>query len=195
MKFEETDKIDKYECYETPSGGNFIAKCVFAGAFVLTFSIKTPKIYAVHSSKPAIEWVAENCQNEFVQVDNENAKPLIDTAKLVYYLKIEAIGKLQQNWNSYGADKPNSDAVRNARHLLEVFDDKMLDNLSVDNIYASDYGSIIMDFETARGLVSLEIGDVSMGFYTDFSEGDNYAAEGISTDFMSVPKTLEHYLS
>ena len=43
--------------------------------------------------------------------------------------------------------------------------------------------------------MSVEIGDSTMGFFTDFIDGNNYAAEGISTDFVSVPTSLESCLS
>lgn len=195
MRFIETEKPDKYECYGTSSNGNIIAKCMMAGSFMLTFSLSTPKAYAAPVHRTPIEWIVDNHQTNGIQIETVATKPLIDMARLSCIVKIEQIGRLQQNWNGCGAEKPNGDAVKNAKHLIEVLNKEMLKSLHPDDIYASDYGSVILDFETPRGLVSVEVGDMTMGFYTDFSEGDNYAAECISTDFVSVPKTLESYLS
>lgn len=195
MRYVETEKPDKYKCYGASNNGNIIAKCMMAGSFILTFSLSTPKSYAAPIHKASIEWKIDNYQTERTQIETVATKPLIDMARLSYIVKINQIGQLQQNWNGCGAEKPNKDAVKNARHLIEILNQEMLKTLHPDDIYASDYGSVILDFETHRGLVSVEMGDMTMGFYTDFTESDNYAAEGISTDFVSVPKTLESYLS
>lgn len=195
MRYVETENPDKYECYGASNNGSIIAKCMMAGSFMFTFSLSTPKVYAAPIHKAPIEWKIDNHQAERIQIETVATKPLIDIARLSCIVKIDQIGQLQQNWNGCGAEKPNKDAVKNARHLIEILDKEMLKSLHPDDIYASDYGSVILDFGTHRGLVSVEMGDTTMGFYTDFTESENYAAEGISTDFMSVPKTLESYLS
>ena len=195
MRFVEIEKPDKYKCYGVSSNGNFIAKCMMAGALVFTFSLTTPKIYAAPVQKGKIEWVVNNRIAEIASIEFITNKPLFDMLRLSCMVKIEQFDLLQPDWDGNGAMKPNADAVKNAKHLVEILDKEMLKSLNPDDIYPSDYGSVILDFKTHRGLVSVEMGDTTMGFYTDFSEGENYAAEGISTDFMSIPKTLELYLS
>lgn len=195
MKYVETERPDKYKCYSEPSNGDFIAKCAMVGAFMLTFSLSTPKAYAAPKSKPALEW--RNNQNvEIIHqgIVSINA-PVVDMIRLPFYAKIERIGLLRDNWDGYGSEKPNREAIMNARHLIETLDRETLKSLASDAIYPSSYGSVILDFETERGLVSVEIGDKTMGFFTDFIDGNNYAAEDISTDFVSVPTSLESCLS
>ena len=194
MKFVEVYKQNKYEYYHASSNGNFIAKCVVTGFFSLSFASTTPKAYAVPAAKSLMEWVV-NDDTKDVRVDTEVSRPLIDATKLPYIVRIETINLLQQNWDGCGAVKPNSDAIRNARHLVDILDKEKLKSLHPEDIYASTYGSVIFDFETQRGLVSVEIGDTSMGFFTDLKDGNNYAAEGIRTDFVSIPESLESFLS
>lgn len=195
MRFIETERPDKYKCYSEPSNGNFIAKCVVVGAFMLTFSLSTPKAYAAPNPKPAIEWLY-NQKVDIIPQDlvSINA-PVVDMVRLPFFAKVDRISLLDNNWDGYGSEKPNSQAIKNARHLIETLDRETLKYLTTDAIYPSSYGSVILDFETKRGLVSVEIGDNTMGFFTDFVDGNNYAAEGISTDFVSVPTSLESCLS
>ena len=195
MKFVETERPDKYQCYSEPSNGDFIAKCGVFGAFMLTFSLSTPKAYAAPKPKPANVW-HYNQGTDIIPQDlvSINA-PVVDTVRLPFYAKIDGISLLRDNWDGYGSEKPNREAIKNAHHLIETLDRETLKTLNTDAIYPSSYGSLILDFETERGLVSVEIGDKTMGFFTDFVDGNNYAAEGIRTDFVSVPTSLESCLS
>lgn len=195
MKYVETERPDKYECYSEPSNGNFIAKCGVFGAFMLTFSLSTPKAYAAPKPKPAIEWRYDQNVDIIPQDLVSINAPVVDMVRLPFYAKIDSISLLGGNWDGYGSEKPNCEAIKNARHLIETLDRETLKFLATDAIYPSSYGSLILDFETKRGLVSVEIGDSTMGFFTDFIDGNNYAAEGISTDFVSVPTSLESCLS
>ena len=195
MKFVEAERPDKYECYSEPSNGNFIAKCTVVGAFILTFSLSTPKAYAVPKSKPSIEWQFNQNVDIIPQGLVSINAPVVDMVRLPFYAKIDSISLLGDNWDGYGSEKPNREAIMNARHLIKTLDRETLKSLDTDAIYPSSYGSLILDFDTERGLVSVEIGDKTMGFFTDFVDGNNYAAEGISTDFVSVPTSLESCLS
>lgn len=108
---------------------------------------------------------------------------------------LDRLATLQDNWDGDGAVSPNPNALKNCRKLVSLLDEDQLKALPQSNVYASSYGSVVLDFETHRGLVSVEVGDDTMGFYTDFIDGDNYAVEGISTSFEQVPNVLQQYLS
>lgn len=140
---------------------------------------------------------------EIVQADNvleisgalnDDTAPLV-VSKLSLLMRIEEISRLQTNWDGDGAVTPNVDAVRNARNLIHQLEEKDADKLLDGDVYASSYGSVVMDFETERGMVSVEIGDRSMGFFTDFENDVNYAAVGISVDGYKVPEVLRKYLA
>ena len=110
---------------------------------------------------------------------------------------INKIAELEENWDSLGARKPNKDAVRNAINLVNVLPEDILQCLDPEDVYPSTYGSLVLDFETEKGIVSVETGDESMGFYTDYNiRHPDYAFEGFSTDFTTgAPVSLLKYLS
>lgn len=63
-----------------------------------------------------------------------------------------------------------------------------------DEISYTAYGNIVMDLEAPRGLVSIEIGQHQIGFFTEFEDGENFASDGIETDFKVVPDYLKTVL-
>ena len=63
-----------------------------------------------------------------------------------------------------------------------------------DEISYTAYGNVVMDLEMPRGLVSIEIGQHKIGFFTEFENGEDYASDGIETDFKSVPEYLKAIL-
>ena len=63
-----------------------------------------------------------------------------------------------------------------------------------DEISYTAYGNVVMDLDTPRGLVSIEIGKQKIGFFTEFENGEDYASDGIETDFKSVPDFLKTVL-
>lgn len=197
MKFEEVKTPDKYQCYQNPGIGHVIAKCVLEGAIVtLLFTGSVSESQANSVQKDRICWIANqpSDMNRLVSELTEGQKTF-DMLKITRLNALSALTGLKDGWDGINSIAPNKEIIMNARHLVSVLSSSELKNLHPEDIYATSYGSIIFDFETRRGLVSVEIGDKDMGFYTDFSEGDNYAAEGISTDFVSVPEVLELYIS
>lgn len=56
------------------------------------------------------------------------------------------------------------------------------------------YGNVVMDLEAPRGLVSIEIGQHQIGFFTEYEDGEDFASDGIETDFRSVPEYLKTVL-
>lgn len=63
-----------------------------------------------------------------------------------------------------------------------------------DEISYTAYGNVVMDLDTPRGLVSIEIGKQKIGFFTEFENGEDFASDGIETDFKSVPDYLKTVL-
>jgi hypothetical protein len=52
-----------------------------------------------------------------------------------------------------------------------------------DNITPTPYGTLVADFETEKGLVSVEISKYQIGFFTDFVDMENEMSEGVFFDF------------
>ena len=63
-----------------------------------------------------------------------------------------------------------------------------------DEITYTAYGNIVIDLEARKGLISIEIGTRQIGFFTEFEDGDDYASDGIETDFKSVPPYLSEVI-
>ena len=63
-----------------------------------------------------------------------------------------------------------------------------------DEISYTAYGNIVIDLEAPRGLVSIEIGQHQIGFFTEFRNGDNFASDGIETSFKEIPEYLKTIL-
>ncbi len=196
MRFTTTDKKDKYSYYHTADTGGAIASWVAAGA-LMSLTLTTDVVHDYAALRSGTHFTAAMAQADMMQ---EIGEPVNDcktppvAPKLSLLMRMEEISRLRTNWDGDGAVTPNADAVRNARKLIIQLDEKDADKLLGGDVYASPYGSVVMDFETERGMVSVEIGDRSMGFFTDFKDGVNYAAEGIPVDGYKVPDVLQKYL-
>lgn len=198
MRFELKKEKNKYEPYSIVNGVPVIAKCVMMGvALTVVFEQADMKPYAVPELQHNIEWMQSKqiLDNDNIVLSVHGAQPVLDLFRIPYFDVLESLSHLKDNWDGDGAVQPNQEALTNSKRLLSLMDITVLQTLSPESVYASSYGSVVMDFETNRGLVSVEMGDKSMGFYTDFHDKKNYAVEGISTDFQKVPETLESYLS
>ena len=126
----------------------------------------------------------------FLFVDVKWIKMVLDIKDLdekVFDRIIEFV-KLKDNWDGYGAI-PIKDLtlVSLVKYLRNVFSDDSFYKPDVEDIYPTPYGSIVIDFETERGLVSSEIGNSDFGFFTDYSGSDNYGVEGFTNDFDKQP--------
>ncbi len=194
MKYKTTEKKDKYSYYQKAAKGGAIATLV---GTMLNFSF-APELSRGYSSRSMTihcPWIAN--PSGAVVAEDDFTKELQFTypwSKLSLLMKVDEISHYKSNWDGDGADAPNKDAVENAYNMIMALGDAEASYLDSECIYASSYGSVILDFETKRGIVSAEIGDKSMGFYTDFTEGDNYAAEGIALENDRVPDVLKKYL-
>lgn len=86
---------------------------------------------------------------------------------------------------------PCNSAILNAQCFLKTLKEEGFETYS--DCYPSPYGSIILGFETLKGLVSIEIGNGNrMGWFTDFFDEHNYASDGVVTDFKTIPENLKH---
>ncbi len=195
MNYKTTEKKDKYSYYQKAAKGGAIATLV--GTMLhFSFAPEISRGYSARSTAIHSPWVTS--QNGVVVEEDDFTKELQHSyawSKLSLLMKVDEISHYNSNWDGDGADAPNKDAVENARNMILALSDAEASFLDSESIYASSYGSVILDFETRRGIVSAEIGDRSMGFYTDFTEGDNYAVEGVALGNDRVPDVLMKYLA
>lgn len=106
---------------------------------------------------------------------------------------LDKISKITNGWDGYKAITPENEVIDNAKSFIM--------NLSYYNydapasIEPTPYGSIVIDFEGERGLVSVEIGKSKIGWFTDFLDGHNHASEGMTYNFNYIPQALEQLLA
>ncbi len=58
-----------------------------------------------------------------------------------------------------------------------------------------NYGSVVIGLNNNNGMISIEIGQHSIGFFTDFVRHKNIYSEGEETDFRSIPEDLQQALT
>ena len=106
---------------------------------------------------------------------------------------LNTIESLKHGWDGYSAVVPDFNVVNNARKFIDCL--SRYRYTAPTAIEPTPYGSVVMDFEDNRGLVSVEIGRSKIGWFTDFMDGHNYASDGIECRFNFIPQALEQILA
>lgn len=108
------------------------------------------------------------------------------------FSEVKNISSIGNGWDGYKAVAPATTVINNA--------EKFVKNLSYYNyrvptsIEPTPYGTVVMNFENAKGLVSVEIGKSEIGWFTDFKDGSNHSSDGMSCDYSFIPQALEQLL-
>jgi len=132
----------------------------------------------------AANTLAKNSKKKYVQ---EYTVPVTYNS---FKQKIAKIYTLNNNWDGCGAIKPDYDVYLNANDFLDKLDNKILNCLNEDNIIPTPYGTIVLDFQKESNLISVEIGEKQIGFFTEFSSGQNYESNGFNFPLRSMPTEL-----
>lgn len=77
---------------------------------------------------------------------------------------------LPNNWDGFGAVAVNKSVQNNAREFLTKLDYLFLDCLEEEDMYSTPYGTVVLDFQNEKGMVSVEVGESKIGFFTDFTD-------------------------
>lgn len=95
-----------------------------------------------------------------------------------------------------GADfeVPSHQIAENAVKFLRAMESAGLDCPEEGNVMPTVFGTIVIDVQTERGLVSMEIGRTKVGFFTDYKDGINEESDGLLTGFESIPSQLMKHL-
>lgn len=190
--------------YET--GGNAIGKIkgsLRKSAFVFMMSVGTsfavPQSASAYAYIDAVSPVAETIFDSRIKPVEEN---LASTSSInkdiianVLLMEIEELGRLSDNWDGYGASAPIPTILDNAERFVKNLITQGLQLPNEDSMYATPYGTIVIDIQNERGIVSIEIGNEKLGFFTDYHSGENYGSEGITTDFEHIPEEIAMHLS
>ena len=123
------------------------------------------------------------------------SEPVYSLSAGKFLNKINLFGKLTENWDGHGAAMPNRQTLANARKFINELiakEDVLLENLDIENITPTPYGTIVFDWEIDKNIVSVEIGDTKIGFFTDFANnGNNIISEGEIFNERKLPENLK----
>ncbi len=105
--------------------------------------------------------------------------------------KLNDIEALRYGWDGYHGAAIDKRIVNNARKFIMAMATDGLLVASADDIYPTPYGTIVVEYHNNRGLVSMEISDTQVGYFTDYPGSGNYGSRGVDTDFSSIPAELK----
>jgi len=108
--------------------------------------------------------------------------------------RLAKIYSLENNWNGENGCSVDLLVYINTNEFLSKIDSKILDYLKEDEILPTPYGTITLDFEKNNELVSIEIGENQIGFFTDFNLRNNLCSDGLDFPKKNVPESLKEAL-
>lgn len=108
--------------------------------------------------------------------------------------KISEIGELSDDWDGFDANAVPKLVLKNTFKFIDTLCDNGVFEINPDDITPTPYGSIVIDLTSPKGLVSLEIGQSEIGFFTEFIDEKDFESEGEETDFRFIPKGLQEAL-
>lgn len=97
---------------------------------------------------------------------------------------------LNNNWDNYGAIKPEEKVIRNCFGFLRNLPERYLSNLSKEDLSITPYGTIVLDWEDKNKLLSIEIGNDSLGYFTELNDTENLSSEAIKYDQDEIPSEV-----
>lgn len=109
--------------------------------------------------------------------------------------RISEIDHLSDNWDGYMAIAPSRTVIKNSFKFIDSLLKAGIDYIEPEDIYPMTYGSVVIEINNGNGMISIEIGQHSIGFFTDFIRHENIYSEGEETDFRSIPEDLREALT
>jgi|GEM_PF-3526812 len=109
--------------------------------------------------------------------------------------KISSFLMLEESWDGYGASCLDERVAKNAFKFIDAANSFGYCPSTDDDVTLTPYGSIVIDYTSGAGLVSVEIGLKKIGYFTDFGNGKNHHSKGIYTSFRTVPPRIKVNLS
>lgn len=108
---------------------------------------------------------------EFTYFSPIKTNPLLDIEN-----KIHSFKSLPTNWDGRGGITPNQNTIKNSLSFISSLPETTFVGLNIDDIVATPYGTIVFDITVNNNLVSVEIGESKIGFFTDFVDGSDVPA-------------------
>ena len=88
-----------------------------------------------------------------------------------YRKHLNYLSTLESDWDGYGALQPDKTVLHNTARFIEKVEEAGLSKfLDEDNITPTPYGTIDVDLVSDNGIISVEIGKGSIGYFVDFKD-------------------------
>ena len=105
--------------------------------------------------------------------------------------KITSLLMLEDNWDGYGASRLDERVAKNANRFIDAASYIGHYPSTDDDVTLTPYGSVVIDYTSDAGLVSVEIGLNKIGYFTDFKNKKNHYSNGMAASFRIVPKKIK----
>jgi hypothetical protein len=104
--------------------------------------------------------------------------------------RINSLGELTPNWDGHGAIVPDPLVINNVKGFIKSLPESIVPDLQTDDLVATPYGTIVIDFKPKVELVSVEIGEKEIGFFSEFADGNDLSMVGTLFNQDALPPKL-----
>jgi len=104
--------------------------------------------------------------------------------------RINSIKYLENNWDGYGADAPDEKVINNSFRFVSKLPGSLQSEIKPEKVIATPYGTIVFDFERNQNLISIEVGEKNIGFFSEFSDRVNISVDKVSFNSNNLPVEL-----
>ena len=108
--------------------------------------------------------------------------------------RILELSNLKENWDGYGAVKMPTKVISNCKAFVNSLT-KYKIKINANDFSPTPYGTIVVDVNTPKGVISFEIGTSQLGYFTEFEGSSNRHSDGINTDFQEIPEEVKKILN
>jgi hypothetical protein len=161
---------------------------LFNSPIAITFTIMPPVHCIPIEATPLVDKTLAQIKSEDILkfVTPIKTDPSVEIIK-----KISSFSYLSNNWDGHGAISLSSNVLNNAIRFISSLPETVLSEVSANSIVPTPYGSIVFDFERGEDLVSVEIGERKIGFFSEFQMSENNSLEGVSFNQENLPIELQ----
>lgn len=142
--------------------------------FMFPYLVDTQSDFLFNYSNPI-----DSIKSEIIECTVESV--LVYNMPIIYNSltqRLSEIISLNENWDGYNAIVPDIASYSTAIDFIKKLSSKFLSYLQDDDIVPTPYGSIVLDFTKGDNVVSVEIAENKIGFFTDFQNTKNSESDG-----------------
>lgn len=81
--------------------------------------------------------------------------------------QVRNLSFLENDWAGPGSVPPSEEAIQNTIRMIEQLPEYIIFTINKDDISCTAHGTIVIDMSMGEKLLSVEVGDDSMGFFLE----------------------------